>query len=157
MKSKTDILQDIVRKYQKAGHELPASPKDIARWAIQSGLWKPKPEEIVTKCADQIARAMAAEYFTDSHGRRVRAKHAVVYPVGPEQHVLWDDIRTAEHKHIEVALQQRRNHILGECKQLKNDVDYYNEGRRPPKQLVIIFNFELDLEEMDLARRKKSA
>ena len=87
----------------------------------------------------------------------MRAKHAVVNPDGPTQHVLWDDIRTAEHKHIEMALQQRRKHVLSECKQLKNDVDYYNENRNPPKQLVIVFNFELDLEEMELAKGKKSA
>jgi hypothetical protein len=157
MRSKIVFLQDIVRKYQKAGHALPASPKDIARWAIQNKYWAPQPEAVVTQCAEQIARAMAAEYFTDAQGRRVRTKHAVVYPEGPKQYVLWDDIRTAEHRHIEVALQQRRHHILGECKQLKNDVDYYNENRNPPKRVQMVFNFELDLQEMELARKKRSA
>lgn len=157
MRSRTDFLQEIVRKYQQAGRTLPASPKDIARWAIDNKHWLPQPEAIVNQCADQIARAMSVEYFTDDRGRRVRAKHAVVFPEGPQQHVLWDDIRTADHKHIEVALKQRRNHIVSECKQLKNDVDYYNETRNPPQPIQMVFNFTLDLEEMELARKKRSA
>ena len=157
MKSKTDFLHEIVAKYQQSGHALPASPKEIARWAIEKRHWAPQPEAIVNQCADQIARAMAAEYFTDAQGRRVRAKHAVVYPEGSHQHVLWDDIRTAEPKNIEIALKQRRIHILHECKQLKNDVDYFNENRSPEKPIQMVFNFELDLQEMELARKKRAA
>jgi hypothetical protein len=156
MKSRTDLLQEIVRKYQDAGHSLPVSPKDIARWAIDNRLWAQEPQAIVNLCADQLARAMAAEYFTDEQGRRVRAKHAVVSTEGPNQSVLWDDIRTAEPKHIEVALQQRRSHILGECKQLKNDVDFYNEYRDPPRRVQMVFDFTLDLEEMELARSRRA-
>jgi len=157
MRSRTDFLQEIVSKYLEAGHTLPASPKDIARWAIDNKHWAPQPEAMVNQCADQIARAMAAEYFTDAQGRRIRAKHAVVFPEGPKQYVLWDDIRTAEHKHIEIALQQRRHHILSECKQLKNDVDYYHENRHPLRPIQMIFDFTLDLEEMKLARKKHAA
>lgn len=157
MRSGTDFLQEIVRKYIAGGHPLPASPKDIARWAINNKYWAPKPEAIVKQCADEIARAMAAEYFSDAQGRRIRAKHAVVFPEGPKQYALWDDIRTAEHKHIETALQQRRHHILNECKQLKNDVDYYNENRDPPRPIQMVFDFTLDLEEMALAQRKNAA
>ena len=157
MSSRTELLQEIVRKYQQAGHGLPASPKEIARWAIENRHWAAQPEAIVNQCADQIARAMSLEYFTDGQGRRVRAKHAVVFPEGPHQHVLWDDIRTAEHRHIEVALQQRRRHILSECKQLKNDVDYYNENRKPESPFQMVFDFTLDLQEMDLARNRRAA
>jgi hypothetical protein len=157
MRSRNDFLQEIVRKYQEAGNAWPTSPKDIARWAIENRHWAPRPEAIVNQCAEQLARAMATEYFTDEQGRRVRAKHAVVFPEGSVQHVLWDDIRTAEPKHIEVALQQKRHHIVYECKQLKNDVDYYNENRNPPRRIQMIFNFTLDLEEMELARKRQTA
>ena len=155
MKSRTEILQDIVRKYQDAGFKFPASPKDIARWAIEQKFWLPKPEAVVNQCAEQISRAMSMEYFIDANGNRVRAKHAVVYPEGPHQHVIWDDMRTGEPKHIEVSLKQRRVHILHECKQLKNDVDYFNGYRSPEKPLQMVFDFSLDLEEMELARQKK--
>lgn len=154
MKTRAELLQELVQKYQLAGHKLPASPRDIARWAIDNKLLAPRPEAILNQCADEIARAMAIEYFTDTQGRRVRAKHAVVYYEGPKQHALWDDLRTAVPKHMEVAFQQRRHHILGECKQLKNDVDSYNENRKPPTPIQMIFNFSLDLEEIELAKKR---
>lgn len=157
MKSKTDFLQEIVRQYIDAGHPTPANPKDIARWAIDKGLWAQRPEAVVTQCADQIARAMAQEYFTDSGGRRIRAKHAVVYQEGPHSYSLWDDIRTAEHPFVQLSLQQGRRNVLNQCRQLKNDADYYNEERKPEQPINLVFNFELDLEEMDLAQRKNAA
>ena len=75
MKSRADFLQEIVRQFQDAGNTLPANPKDIARWAINNGLWQQRPDAVVTQCADQIARAMATEYFEDAYGNRIRAKH----------------------------------------------------------------------------------
>lgn len=157
MRSRADFLQEIVKKYRDEGNEWPASPRDIAQWAIDHRHWAPRPEAIVNQCAEQLSRAMATEYFTDEQGRRVRAKHAVLYPEGQKQFVLWDDIRTAEPRHIELALQQRRHHIVHECKQLKNDVDYYNDNRNPPRQIQMIFDFSLDLQELELARNRRAA
>lgn len=155
MRSRTDFLQEIVRKYQEAGHKLPADPKDIARWAIDNRHWAPRPEAIVSQCADQLARAMAVEYFEDADGNRIRAKHSVVYHEGPRQYAIWDDMRTGEPKVLKVSLQQRRGHIVHECRQLKNDKDYLNTYRCPDEPMPMVFNFELDLEEMELAKAKK--
>jgi hypothetical protein len=157
MKSRADFLQDIVRQYQNEGHSLPANPKDIARWAIEKGLWRQRPEAVVTQCADQIARAMATEYFEDSDGNRIRAKHAVVHAEGPHSYSLWDDIRTADHPFVAVSLQQNRRNILNTCKQLKNDTDYYNKNRNPPAKINMVFNFELDLEELELSKKSRKA
>ena len=155
MRSRTDFLQEIVRKYQEAGNSLPASPKDIARWAIDNRHWAPRPEAIVSQCADQLARAMSVEYFEDAEGNRIRAKHAVVSPEGPHQYVIWDDMRTGDPRMLKVSLQQRRGHIVHECKQLKNDKDYLNTYRCPEEPMPMVFNFELDLEEMELAKAAK--
>jgi hypothetical protein len=157
MKSQTDFLQDIVRQYVQAGHSTPANPKDMARWAIGQRLWAQKPEAVINQCAEQLARAMAQEYFTDGSGRRIRAKHAVVYPEGPNSYSLWDDIRTADHQFVALSLQQGRRNVLNQCKQLKNDADYYNEERKPETPIQLVFNFELDLQEMELARGGKEA
>jgi hypothetical protein len=54
---------------------------------------------------------------------------------------------------MKLALQQRRVQILGDCKQLKADGDSYNENRKPVEPIQIVFDFTLDLEEMDLAKR----
>jgi len=157
MKARKDFLQDIVREYQHAGNPWPTSPRAIALWAIDTKRWAPRPEAIVNQCAEQLSRAMAAEYFTDEFGERIRAKHAVVYPEGEKQLVLWDDIRTADHKHVAIALQQRRTHILHECRQLNSDVNYFNRVRNPDLPIQMVFDFTLDLLEMELASKKRAA
>jgi hypothetical protein len=74
------------------------------------------------------AKAMREEYIVDPQGRTVRAKHAARIRQGNRQMTLWADIRTASQNHMAIAFQQRRQQILGECHQLKSDVDSYNEN-----------------------------
>ena len=144
----------LIDKYRDAGQKWPAESAEIATWAIHKKLYAPHPEDIIKQCADHLSRAMRSEHLTDPQGRRVRAKHAATYHEGDKQHVLWDDIRTAEHDHMILALQQRRQQILGDCKQLKIDVDSYNENRKPKDPIQMVFDFTLDLEEAELIRRK---
>jgi hypothetical protein len=94
---------------------------------------------------------MSEEYITDAQGRRVRAKHVVRTQQGGKQLYLWNDIRTADHAHMEVAFKQRRNQIVADCLQLKNDVDSYNENRQPASPIQMIFDFTDDLTELELA------
>lgn len=152
MRTQSEMLQEIVRKYQAANQPWPATTRDMAQWAITNKLWTPKPSAIVDQCADQLARAMREEYITDDQGRRVRAKHAASLPgKGGEQMVLWADIRTAPHQHMAMAFQQRRHQIVGDCRQLKMDVDSYNQNRTPDQPIQMIFDFTYDLEELALA------
>lgn len=152
--SYTEQLQAIVQKYQRSEQKWPATAREIAQWAIKERLWAPQPSAIVSQCADQLAKAMHDEYFTDPQGRRVRVKHAARYNEGIHQYVLWDDIRSAKPKHMELAFQQRRQQVLGDCKQLKNDVDSYNENGKPSEPIQMVYDFTLDLEEAALARKK---
>jgi len=151
MRTTREMLQEIVRKYQAANQPWPATTRDMAHWAINNHLWNPKPSAIVDQCADQLSRAMREEYITNSNGRRVRAKHAATVTKGGEQLVLWADIRTAAHPHMQMAFQQRRHQIVGDCRQLKTDVDSYNDTRLPGQPIQMIFDFTHDLEELDLA------
>ena len=94
---------------------------------------------------------MREEYITDKKGRRVRAKHAVTINRDGKQLTLWEDMRTASRRHMDLAFRQRRHQILGDCRQLKADVDSYNEALNPGEPIQIVFDFALDLEEMELA------
>lgn len=116
-------MQRITNKYMNSGEPWPASTKQIAKWAIINKLWAPHPSNLVNQCADELARAMREEYIVDPQGRTVRAKHAARIPNKGQQVTLWADIRTAPRKHMEVAFKQRRNQIVGDCCQLKADVD----------------------------------
>lgn len=151
--SYADQLQRVVRQYQQAGEPWPASARDIARWAIDQGLWKPQPKDLVGRCAEEISRAMAEEYIRDAQGRMVRAKHAARILIDGEQQTLWADIRTAELEHMRTAFAQRRQHIVGECRQLKADVDSYNENAQPKDPIQLVLDFTLDVEEAEAAER----
>lgn len=151
--TKNEQLQEIVSLYQEAGLKWPASMREVAEWAVKNKKWYPHPSAIISRCAEELATAMRDEYILDNQGRKIRTKHAATYKEGQVQYVLWDDIRTASHKHMERAFQQRRKQILGDCNQLKNDIDSYNENRLPPKPIQVVFDFTVDLEEISFARK----
>lgn len=49
---------------------------------------------------------------------------------------------------MHISFQGRRQQIVGDCKQLKTDVDSYNQNGNDGKPIQMIFDFTLDLEEM---------
>lgn len=151
--TKNEQLQAIVGQYQDAGLKWPATMREVAEWAIRTNKWVPHPSAIISQCAEELSCAMRDEYARDKQGRKIRTKHAATYQQGQEQFVLWDDIRTASYEHMTRAFQQRRKQILGDCKQLKNDVDSYNENRLPTDPIQVVFDFTIDLEEVLLARK----
>lgn len=148
--SYNEQLQSIVNRYMKSGETWPTSTRTIAAWAIRQGYWQAQPKDLIDQCADQLSRAMREEYIRDPQGRVVRAKHAVRVHGGPKNLTLWADIRTASPKHMRTAFQQRRMQIVGDCKQLKADVDSYNENANPGQPIQMIFDFTRDLEELGL-------
>ena len=68
---------------------------------------------------------------------------------GAVQSTLWDDIRTADPSHMRIAFQQRRQQIVGDCKQLKTDVDSYNENGNPDEPIQLELNFTQDIAELE--------
>lgn len=146
-----DQLRKIASEYQTQGQKWPATSRQIAEWAIRAGRWRPQPADLISRCASEISSAMREEYYTDPQGRSVRTKHAARVMRNGEQIVLWDDIRTAPRTHMASALQQRRNQVLGDCRQLNKDIDSFNENRLEERPIQMSFNFDLDLEEEALS------
>jgi hypothetical protein len=50
---------------------------------------------------------------------------------------------------MEIAFQQRRQQIVGDCRQLKWDMDSYNQNHNVGEELQMVFDFTLDLEEIE--------
>jgi hypothetical protein len=150
--SYSDQLRTIADNYF-AAHNGSATAKDIAAWAIRSGRWAPQPGSVIDQCAEELARAMREDYIRDPQGRDVRAKHAARIRENGKQVTFWADIRTATPTHMERAFGQRRKQILGDCRQLKADVDSYNDNRQPEEPIQVVFNFTKDLEELEAARK----
>jgi hypothetical protein len=147
MSTYTKQMQQLVREYRLAGEPWPAATKTMAAWAIRQGKWELPASAAVNVCAEDIATAMREEYMTDAKGRRVRVKHPVTKRSGAEQYVLWDDIRTAPRPHMQLAFQQRRVQVFNDCRQLKKDVDSYNDAHADQPPIQMIFDFTKDLEE----------
>ena len=144
-------LQGLANQYMEAHDGRPAPVRDIAAWAIRNSLWHPQPSDLVSQCAEQIARAMRAEHYIDPQGRRVRAKHAARIEKEGKQTTFWADIRTAPHEHIVIAFRQRRKQVVDDCRNLKLDVGTYNENRKPNTQIPMSFDFTRDLAEIEAA------
>ena len=142
-------LQSVVRQYMQNGMDWPATTRQIAAWAINQNLWKPQPSDLVDQCAVVLARAMREDYIVDPQGRTVRAKHVARTEREGKQLMLWADIRTAPREHMAIAFQQRRQQIVGDCRQLKADLDSYNDNRSPLRPIQMSFDFTVDLEELE--------
>ena len=104
--------------------------------------------------AEEISLAMHEEYITDPQGRQVRAKHAARYEVDGKQQTLWADIRDKNpgtRRHMQMAFQNRRQQIVGECDQLKLDLDSYNQNWTTGALIQSCFDFTDDLADRGLA------
>lgn len=81
----------------------------------------------------------------------VRARHSIreVKEVAGKkvQQTFWDHHRTMSHAFAERSFQQRRQQIVGDCKQLKLDVDSYNDRSDDTKKIQLILNFTYDIAE----------
>ena len=151
MATYTKQMQEIVADYRAEGNVWPAASKTIAVWAILTGRWKLPSSAAVIRCAEDVASAMREEYMTDAKGRRVRVKHPAKVWKNGEQTVLWDDIRTATRRHMQVSFQNRRQGIVSDCRQMKMDCDSYNEAHPADAPLQIVFDFTMDLAEAEAA------
>jgi hypothetical protein len=153
--TRNEQLQQLVNRYRAAGESWPATSAQIAEWAVQSKRWTLPHYTIIAQLTDQISRAMREEYKTDPQGRRVRAMHVARIVRNGKQMSLWvgmDDTTPGHHKHMRIAFQQRRQGIVGDCQQLKTDVDSYNENNNPEEPIQMVFDFTSDLEEAELIR-----
>ena len=143
--------QRTVRAYRASGQHWPATAREIADWAILNGRWEIPSSAVRTKCAAEMAEAMREEYFTDESGRRVRLLHPAKVRRQGVLFTEWDDIRTAPRAHMQLSFQQHRRKIAGECRQLKTDLDSFNDAHSDEEPLQVSFDFNMDLAEIEAA------
>ncbi len=148
--SYNEKLQAYWQQYKEAGYEGPATAKDIAAWVVDQGLWKPRAADIVKVLAEDLSRAFREQYRTDARGRRYRAKHPMRVTKDGAQLFLWDDMATASRNHMERAFAWRRQQVVGDCLQLKTDVDVYNDQNPAAEPIQLILDFTNDVAEMEL-------
>jgi hypothetical protein len=143
--------QKIVEEYRAAGERWPATKREIGAWAIKTGGWQMPASAILDRCANDIGGAMAEMYITDTKGRRVRLLHPATVKRQGQLFTEWDDIRTMPRAHLLLSSQQKRKSIVGECRQMKTDVDSFNDAHSGEKPIQISFDFTMDLAEYEAA------
>ena len=145
MATYNEQLQSIFALYSDHISDEPTDLKVVAAWAIEEGLWKPADQDLHGILRNQLARALREEYHTDAKGRRYRAKHAVLEKdENGKQTSLWADIDTAPSHHMKKAFAQRRKQIVGDCYQLHQDVEHYND-ENPGQDIQLSLDFTEDV------------
>jgi len=151
MESYKRQMQKIVSDYEEATGRNRYTASEVARWAIENNLWDAPATLLIRRCADDLAKALREEYTTDPQGRRSRTKHVALVEKDGEQIPIWADMRRAPRNHMMSAFQLRRRQIVSDCKQLKTDVDSYNDNYNLGEPIQLVFDFSNDLVEAQLA------
>jgi hypothetical protein len=148
MTTLNDQLVNIVEDYRRAGNPWPASKSEIAEWAVAHERYQLTRGMAISQCAERIGRAMGLEHVKDKKGRSIRRYYAARLRENGQLVMKWDDYN-APRPFMEVGAANRRNQILGECRQLKTDMDSYSERHCPENPIQISFDFTVDLEELE--------
>ncbi|NJC02620.1 hypothetical protein GGR63_002567 [Xanthomonas sp. 3272] len=157
MSAYSNQVKDYVARYKAAtASESTLDLHEVAAWALHNGLHKPNAKTLIDAIAADIAQVFREEYRTDKQGRRYRAKHAATEKRGGKTLSLWADLDdpAAPHSHFVRSFGQRRQQIVGDCLQLKTDVDVYNDKRTPAEPIQIPLDFTLDIEELQQPNQK---
>ena len=152
MATKNERLQAVWHTYENERQYKPSSARQAVDWAIAGGLLELPEIDPYDVLAGDMAQALREEFQTDNKGHRYRVNHAVRVTKSGVQYSFWGRMGYAPHEHMEKAFAQRRDHIIGECVQLRTDVIVYNDmnqGKNPEIQLVLDFT-------EDVAEREQS-
>ena len=152
--TKNEKLQQTWHDYETQLDHLPTSTKQVVSWAVANGLLSLPEIDPYELLAEQMAQALRSETRVDRLGRRYRVNHAVRITSSGVQYTFWGTLGFAPHDHMQKAFSQRREQIVGDCLQLKTDVDVYNDlniGKSPTIQLVL--DFQDDVAEREIGRK----
>jgi hypothetical protein len=150
----SEQMQSIFDRYTVEVDSSPVSLDNVAAWAIEHGLYRPAPRDVVKLCREALAESLRQEKRTDAKGRRYRAKHSVRTNVGGIQLSLWADIDNAPRSFMEKSFGQRRKAIADDCFQVKQDVDHFNDENADEPPIQVVLDFTDDVAEMEAAAQQ---
>jgi hypothetical protein len=149
-------MQILADEFYRETREVAATKTEMAQWAISTGRWNRHEEAALKQCAEDFAQAMRKDYETDPQGRRVRTKYAASIHEDGRLVTKWGDRKRVSPEFAEVSIKQRRNQIVGDVYQLKQDRDSYVENCNGGRQIPLPLDFTPDIEELEeMARRRR--
>lgn len=145
-------LRKLWKQYREEVGTDPVDLQTVAAWAIDKGLWSPRPADLNASLANDLAQALREVKRTDKSGREYRANIPVRHKTKTGQTLFeWADIDDAPRQHVEKNIQQERRSIASNCFALAMKIEHYNEAHPDEEPLQTIFDFEEDVEEMKIA------
>lgn len=147
----SEQMQAIFDRYTEEVDSSPVSLDNVAAWAIEQGLYRPAPRDVIKLCREALADSLRQEKRVDAKGRKYRAKHSVRTNIGGVQLSLWADIDDAPRLFMEKSFSQRRKSIADDCFQIKQDIDHFNDENLDEMPIQIVLDFTDDVAEMEAA------
>lgn len=145
--TKNERLQRVWRLFEESHDKAPASAREVVAWGVAQGLLYPPTIDPLDVLAGDMARALREQYATDEQGRRYRVNHAVRVTRGSVQHTMWGMLGEVGRPFMEQAFYQRREQIVGDCVQLRVDVDVFNDKNAEEEPIPLVLDFTDDVEE----------
>lgn len=146
----TEQYQRLWKLYECEHDHIPASSRVVAEWGIAKGLIATPTIDPVHVLAGQVSRALREQYETDEKGRRYRVNHAVRFQKDGAQTTMWGIVGFANQPYMEMAFTQRREQVVGDCLQLKTDVDVYNDRNPAQDPFILVLDFADDVAEREV-------
>jgi hypothetical protein len=147
-------LQRIWRQFEEENGDIPVTTREAVAWGVKMGLIVAPEADPLAQLAEDMARALREEYRTDKYGRKYRVNHAVRKSKAGVQYTFWGRMDAQPRPFMEMSYGQRRKGIIGDCFQLKTDVDVYNDKNPQNEPIPLVLDFTADVEEEQTIRRK---
>ncbi len=148
MANYNEQLQNVWRLYEAENEHVPATTREVVAWGVKKHMLQIPEIDPLDRLAEDMSRALREEYRTSPEGMRYRANHAVRMTRGGAQFTFWADMDNAPRSHMENAFAQRRKQVIGDCFQLRVDVDVYNAANAAQPPIQMILDFRDDVEEL---------
>jgi hypothetical protein len=144
--NQNEKLQAVFHLYQTEHGHAPARTRDAVEWAVNKNLLTLPKTDPFAALARQMATALAQEYDVYK-GLRYRVNHAVrkKTPTG-KQYSFWGILGHSPDDHVEMALGQQREQVVGQLAQMATDARVNNvvmAGKRPPYVLKLDFTEDM--------------
>jgi hypothetical protein len=150
--SYTEQLRKLWKQYREEVSTEPVDLKTVASWAIEKGLWLPRPVDLSTSLANDLAQALREEKRTDTSGREYRANIPVRYRAKDGKSLFeWADIDDAPRLHVEKNVQQERRSVASDLYALMMKVEHYNDTHPDEEPIQLILQLDDDIAEMKIA------
>ena len=101
---KTELLQNLWRRYQNENDHMPTGTRQVVDWAVQNGLLQLPRVDPYDVLASQMSKALREETAVDKHGRTYRVNHSARINKDGTQMTFWAMMGFASRDHMELIL-----------------------------------------------------